>query len=58
MPNAKSRIAGHYMLEAKPNTYCELKPPMKAPILFECNVLKHVVCLVPEAKIGGIFHNG
>ena len=31
---------------------------MNAPNLIGCNVLKHVVYLVPEAKTGGLFHNG
>ena len=58
MPEAKSRIAGHYMLEAKPNKNSEHPPPLNAPILIECQALKNVVCSAAEAECGGLFHNG
>ena len=58
LPGAKSRIAGHFMLAAKPNVHNEHKPPHNAPILVECKTIKNVVCSAAEAETAGLFYNG
>jgi len=58
LPNARSRFAGHFMLEARPNKYSEHDPPLNAPILIQCKTIKNVVCSAAEAECGGIFDNG
>lgn len=48
MLEAKSRITGHYMLEANPNKNDEHPPPLNAPILIECQALK--ILSAPQQK--------
>ena len=55
---AKSRFAGHFMLEACPNNFAEHNPPLNAPILVTCKTIKNVVCSAAEAECGGLFDNG
>ena len=52
---AKSRVAGHFALDASMGTI--IKSTNNAPILTECSVLKNVVCSAAEAECGGLFHN-
>ena len=58
LPEAKSRIAGHFYLSDHPNKL-ELNQPAtpNAPILTECRTLRHVVASAAEAETGGLFHN-
>ena len=55
MPNARSRIVGHYYLSDHPETTKSPKP--NGPILTECRTLQHVVASAAEAETAGIFHN-
>ena len=57
MPGAKSRIAGHYMLESSPHPDNYNRAPHNGAILIECRTLKHVVCSAAEAECGGLFQN-
>lgn len=52
---AKSRIAGHFYLEASRGNI--IYTADIAPILTECSVLKNVVCSAAETECGGLFHN-
>ena len=58
LPGAKSRFAGHFMLEARHNKYTEHDPPINAPILVTCKTIKNVVCSAAETECGGLFDNG
>ena len=59
LPNAHSRIAGHYFLSSKPPLPpAPPQPAPNAPILTECKYLKHVVASAAEAETGGLFYNG
>ena len=55
LPEARSRIAGHYFLSDHPDK--SLTPTPNAPILTECRTLRHVVASAAEAETGGLFHN-
>jgi hypothetical protein len=58
LPNAKSRIAGHYYLSATPpKPPLKPSPPLNGPILTECRTLRNVVASAAEAETGGLFHN-
>ena len=57
LPGAKSRIAGHYMLEASQHPDNYNRAPHNGAILIECRTLKHVVCSAAEAECGGLFQN-
>ena len=57
LPGARSRFAGHFMLEARPNKYAERKPPLNAPVLVSCKTIRNVVCSAAEAECGGLFDN-
>ena len=57
LPNAKSRVAGHFYLEAKPFPNKAYPGKHNAPLLTECYTLKNVVSSAAEAECGGIFHN-
>ena len=50
MPEAKSRITVHYMLEANHNKHSEHPPSLNVSILIECQALKHVACSTAEAE--------
>ena len=52
---AKSRIAGHFYLEAYKRNLTDTNN--NAPILTECVTLKNVVCSAAEAECAGLFHN-
>ena len=58
-PNAKSRIAGYYILSTYPPPPPKIPTPApNAPILVECKTLRSVVASAAEAETGGLFHNG
>ena len=57
LPNAKSRVAGHFYLEATPHAQKAYPGKKNAPILTECHTLKNVVSSAAEAECGGVFHN-
>ena len=57
LPNARSRVAGHFYLEATPKPHKAYQANKNAPILTECYTLKNVVSSAAEAECGGIFHN-
>jgi hypothetical protein len=58
LPNAKSRIAGHFYLSATPpDLPLKPTPPPNGPILTECRTLRNVVASAAEAETGGLFHN-
>ena len=52
---AKSRVAGHFYLEANKRHLNDTGD--NAPILTECITLKNVVCSAAEAECAGLFHN-
>ena len=56
-PGAKSRYAGHFYLESKPNPKNPHKAPHNAAIHTECKTLRNVVCSAAEAECGGLFNN-
>ena len=57
LPNARSRVAGHFYLEALPKPTKTYPSNHNAPILTECSTLRNVVSSAAEAECGGIFHN-
>jgi hypothetical protein len=58
LPNAKSRIAGHYFLSSTPPKHpLKPSPQPNGPILTECRTLRNVVASAAEAETGGLFHN-
>ena len=57
LPNARSRVAGHFYLEATPKASKAYPNTNNAPILTECYTLRNVVSSAAEAECGGIFHN-
>ena len=58
-PNARSRIAGYYILSTYPPPPPTIPTPApNAPILVECKTLRSVVASAAEAETGGLFHNG
>ena len=57
LPNARSRVAGHFFLEATPIPNKAYPGTNNAPLLTECYSLKNVVSSAAEAECGGIFHN-
>ena len=58
LPEAKSRIAGHFYLSDHPNKLAANQTPTpNAPFLTECRTLRHVVATAAEAETGGLFHN-
>ena len=50
LPHARSRFAGHFMLEARPNKYAKHKPPLNTPVLVTCKTIKIVVCSAAKAE--------
>ena len=57
--NARSRIAGYYILSTYPPPPPAIpQPAPNAPILVECKTLRTVVASAAEAETGGLFHNG
>ena len=56
LPQARSRIAGHYYLSNTTNIK-QNDPPNNGPVLTECTSLKGVVASAAEAETGGIFKN-
>ena len=59
LPNAKSRIAGHFYLSSNPpKSPAPPKPAPNGPILTECKTIRHVVASAAEAETGGLFYNG
>ena len=58
LPEAKSRIAGHFYISGHPNNLAPNQAPTpNAPILTECRTLRHVVASAAEVETGGLFHN-
>ena len=57
LPNARSRVAGHFYLEASPHPNKAYPGKNNAPLLTECYTLRNVVSSAAEAECGGIFHN-
>ena len=55
LPEARSRMAGHYFLSSDPNVTCTVFP--NGPILTECCTIKHVVASSAEAETSDLFHN-
>ena len=55
MPNARSRIARYFQLNDDLERVPQ--PTINSAILVECKTLKHVVSLVAEAEIVGVFYN-
>lgn len=57
-PNAKSRIAGYYILSSKPSPTpsIPIRAP-NAPLHMEYKTLRTVVASAAEAETGGFFHN-
>jgi len=56
--NARSRIAGHYILSSYPSPAPSIPAPApNAPILVECKTLRTVVASAAEAETAGLFHN-
>ena len=52
--NARSRIAGYYILSPYPSPAPTIpKPAPNAPILVECKTLRSVVASAAEAETGG-----
>ena len=59
LPNARSRVAGHFYLGNKPPSL-PTKPPgisTNGPIITVCKSLRHVVLSAAEAETGAAFHN-
>ena len=54
---ARSRVAGHFYLEATPKVNKAYTGKNNAPILTECCRLRNVVSSTAKAKCKGIFHN-
>ena len=52
IPNAKSRVAGHFYLSAQPIINETYPSTFNAPILTECHKLKNVVSSAAEAECG------
>ena len=57
VPGAKSRYAGHFYLESKPNAKNYNGSPSNAAVHMECKTLKNIVCSAAEAECGGLFQN-
>ena len=57
LPNAQSRVAGHFYLEASAKPHKAYASNNNAPILTECYTLRNVVSSAAEAECAGIFHN-
>jgi hypothetical protein len=58
LPQARSRIAGHYFLSDNPPTPPTMpKPKPNGPIHTECRTLRSVVSSAAEAECGGLYHN-
>ena len=57
LPNARSRVAGHFYLEASPHPNKVYPGKHNAPLLTECYTLRNVVSSAAKAKCEGIFHN-
>lgn len=57
LPNARSRVAGHFYLEAPSTPSKAYSGRSNAPILTECYTLRNVVSSAAEAECAGIFHN-
>ena len=55
MPGAKSRIAGHYVMESSPYPDNYNRAPHNGATSIECCTLKHVVHSAAEAECGGLF---
>jgi len=58
LPNARSRVAGHYFLSNRPPQIGNLKPTPNGPIHTVCQTIKNVVSSAAEAECGGLFING
>ena len=59
LPQARSRIAGHFYLGMQPPRLPAIPNPRttNAPILTVCRRLQNVVSSAAEAETGGIFYN-
>ena len=55
LPEARSRLAGHFFLSSVPGVTRTVLP--NGPILTECRTIKHVVASSAEAETSGLFHN-
>ena len=55
LPEACSRLAGHYFLSTDPGLTRTVLP--NGPILTECRTIKHVVASSAEAETSALFHN-
>ena len=59
LPNAKSRVAGHYYLSNRTTDHVsKTPPPLNGPILTECSRIKKTVGSAAEAETEGLYHNG
>ena len=57
LPNARSRVAGHFYLSSHPPAQGKPSPQHNGPLLTECKTLKNVVASAAETETGGLFHN-
>ena len=57
LPRARSRIAGHFYLNATPVPNKAYPGTFNAPILTECATIKNVVSSAAEAETAALFHN-
>ena len=57
LPNARSRVTGHFLVAAFPIPNKAYPNQYIAPILTECHTLKNVVSSAAKAECGGIFDN-
>jgi len=59
LPNARSRVAGHFFLSNQPPAPPALpNPKPNGPIHTVCKTLRNVVSSAAESETGGIFVNG
>ena len=56
IPNARSRVVGHFYLSAYPTSNKIYPYQYNALILTECHTLKNVVSSIAEANCDGISH--
>ena len=59
LPNAKSRIAGHFYLSNKTPQHPSITPPtLNGPVYVECSGIKKTVGSAAEAETHGLYING
>ena len=58
LPNARSRVAGHYFLSNHPSPRGNPKPAPNGAIHTGCQTLENVVSSAAKGKCSGLFING